>query len=303
MAAFKRDNGIISAGALGTMQPHLVGHVLLTSLQQAQQHKMSADVAEGEVVCLRGPLDLVKWRELHVGHDAIRAALIRAALVPTELLVTEAYLLNHGQAWNPVLELWADESQGDGFDIQKIHAVVEAVLAGLHRDAINDIEDLCEVSLDPVERHAVHQVVQETLAVIGGRRLSVPVHVHVHASTFSLSGKLGRKKSRLNLHPSEESFSGQFLGIDIDPPELRFQADQRTIRMCFARPVVDLKAVLDAMLAGEQCEVRTQKTIAENGREVHTYQPDGAFRLPDYLTECSPIQGQTDQDNQNQFMA
>ena len=278
------ENTVTYASIDGTTgKSHMSQHVFLASLRQAQQHKMSADLAGGEVVCLRGPLDLVKWKELHVPHDAIRAALARAGLVPAELMVSQAYLLKYGNIWNPVLALWANESQGHHFDLKKIHAVIEAVLAGLQRPAENDVEDICEIVLMKEEREAVHQVVRETLNTIGGRRLVEPVVVHAGESMFELGGKLGAKKSKVNLQPIEASFEGRFTGILVDPMLLLFKTERTTVELSFAPEVVDLDAVFNAMRAEVDVSIRTHKTTSASGREIHVYQPEVPFKAAGFL--------------------
>lgn len=256
---------------------HLSKHIFLTSLRQAQQHKMSADLNCGEVVRLRGPLDLVKWKELHVPHDAIRAALVHTELVPSDLLVSEPYLLNYQGMWNPVIELWGNQSQGHDFDMIKIHAAVEAVVLGLTRSGENDVEDICEVVLEKEQREAVHQVILETLNVIGGRRIAAPVLVHAGEVMLELGGKLGAKKSKINLQPVDTIFKGRFSGIKIDPCVLIFKTNGMNVDLSFAIELVDLGAVLDVMLAELELEVRTQKTITSSGREVYVYIPQQTF--------------------------
>ena len=43
----------------------LEGHVLLASFLQSQDMQMSAELSEGAVQYLRGPVDMVKWKELY----------------------------------------------------------------------------------------------------------------------------------------------------------------------------------------------------------------------------------------------
>lgn len=289
MAALNRENSVITGNTQKASPSHLAGHILLARLQQNQRYNISVDMTGGEVVSMHGSLDLVKWTELHVAHDAIRAALVRTGLVSASLMVLEIYLLNFDSDWNPALELWANQLDGQRFDLQKIYAVIEAVLVGLRRDASNDVDDMCEVSLDAVERQAVHQVVKETLNEIGGRRLVEPVSIEVGGTTLSLEGKLGAKQSKLNLHPREERLTGRFVGIKVDPAELLFKTETKALSLSCARPLVDFQAVLNASLSGEICEIRTQKTISVGGREIYTYQPDGPFRNTDYFESESDV--------------
>src|SRR2546422_7969590 len=168
MAAIKSKKTVATVSS-DSARAHMSGHVLLASFQQAQDHQMLAEVSGGTVQYLRGPVDMVKWKELHIIFDAVKAALVLSDLAPSQLLRCEPFLFKSESGWNPGLELWGDTSHGHVFDSAKIKTVVEVVLAGLKRDAANDAEDMGATELQAPERAAVRQVITETLGISGGK--------------------------------------------------------------------------------------------------------------------------------------
>lgn len=276
MTAYEKN--VVVGVVADTVPPSVLDHELLVSLQQSQDHQMSVDVSEGAVQCLRGPLDMIKWKELHVVHDTIRAAVVRAGLAPSDILKCEPYLLKTASGWNPVLELWGRTSQDQDFEFEKIRVVVEAVLAGLKRDIANDADDLCTSTLESSEREAVHQVITEALSVNGGKKMAVPVHVSVKECLLTLNGKLGAKPSQANFHPTDDPLLGRFSGFDIEKKELIFRTSGRSVLMNFEPTLVDLIEVARAAIEGRELTARTHKTIARDGREDHAYLPDEPFK-------------------------
>lgn len=278
MAAIKGNKTVATVNS-DSAPAHMSGHVLLASFQQAQDHQMLAEVSGGTVQYLRGPVDMVKWRELHIIFDAAKAALVLSDLAPSPLLRCEPFLFKSESGWNPGLELWGDTSHSHVFDFPKIKTVVEVVLAGLKRDAANDAEDMAALELQGIERAAVRQIIAETLGASGGKKLAEPVHVTVEHSTLKVEGKLGSKPSQANFHPLEEKLSGRFSGFDLDKRELLFSTASKRIFLNFERLQVDVLEVARACLEGRDCEVRTQKTTARDGRENRAYLPEAPFRL------------------------
>jgi hypothetical protein len=261
-----------------TQPPVMTDHVLIVSLQQSQDHQMSVDLSEGTVHCLRGPLDMIKWKELHVVHDTIRAAVVRAGLAPPDSLKCEPYLVKTATGWNPVLDLWGRISPDQDFEFEKIRLVVEAVLAGLKRDLKNDADDLFVSALKSSEREAVHQVITEALSLNGGKKLAVPVHMSIKENVLTLIGKLGAKPRRANFHPTEVPLHGRFSGFDLEKNELIFRTPGKCVLMNFEPSLVDLISVTRAATEGRELVVRTHKTIARDGREDHAYLPDEPFK-------------------------
>lgn len=276
MTAFEKS--VVLGVVAETEPPSVMDHVLLVSLQQSQDHQMSFGVSEGAAHCFRGPLDMVKWKELHVAHDTIRAAVVRTCLAPSDILKCEPYLLETAAGWNPVLDLWGRKSLDHNFEFEKIKMIVEAVLAGLKRDTENDADDLCISTLEPSERAAVHQVIKEALSLNGGMKLAVPVHVSVKERVLTLNGKLGAKPSQANFHPTEDPLLGRFSGFDIEKKELIFRTSGKCVLMNFEPSLVDLLAVARAATERRELVARTHKTIARDGKEVHAYVPDEPFK-------------------------
>lgn len=272
------EKNVVMGVVADTELPRVMDHVLLVSLQQSQDHQMSVDLADGAVHCLRGPLDMIKWKELHVVHDTIRGAVVRAGLAPSDILKCEPYLLKTSTGWNPVLELWGRASRDHDFEFEKIKMVVEAVLSGLKRDIENDADDLCISTLESCEREAVHQVITEALSLNGGKKLAVPVHVSVKERVLTLNGKLGAKPSQANFHPTDDPLLGRFCGFDIEKKELIFRTSGRCVLMNFEPSLVNLLAVTGAATERREIVARTHKTIARDGREDHAYLPDKPFK-------------------------
>ena len=269
----------ISASSAEPASAHsLLGHILLTSLQQSQDHQITAELSGGAVQYVRGPVDMVKWKELHIIRDAIQNAVVRTGLVQPELLKCEPYFLTTASGWNPGLELWGDNSQGQGFDLRKIKIVVDAVLAGLQRDAGNDVDDIGMMDIEPVEREAVYQVTHETLCAIGGKRLAQPVVVRTGESTLRLEGKLGSKPSQANFHPVQNALNGHFAGFDFDKKELVFLTPEKRVYVNFEPLQVDLIAVTRAVLEGQECVIRTHRTTSRSGQHDFAYLPDAPFK-------------------------
>lgn len=258
--------------------PRLEGHVLLGSFLQSQDHQMSVEVSGGAVQYLRGAVDMVRWKELHIFHDAIKAAIVLAGLIPPELLRCEPFLTKTESGWSPGLELWADTSQNGCFDLKKIETVKEMVLTGLTRDAANDVEDFGSMDLELKERVAVHQAVAETLGSMGGKKLSEPVYVRTEDDFLKIEGKLGAKPSQANFHPVEENLCGSFIGFDLHKKELLFHTGEKRVLINFDQIQVDLLEVARAAKDGRECTVRTHKTIGRDGREEHAYLPDDPFK-------------------------
>jgi hypothetical protein len=278
MTAPKQPKITAATGASHKAAASLLGHILLTSLQQSQEHQITAEVSGGAVQYVHGPVDMVKWKDLHIIHDAIKAAIVRTEMARPELLKCEPYLLTMGSGWNPGLELWGDASEGAGFDIQKINIVVDVLLAGLKRDAVNDADDIGMMDLDPIQREAMRQVIRETLHATGGKRLAQPVDVRAGESELRLEGKLGAKPSQANFHPVQTTLSGRFAGFDLQKKELLFLTPERCVHLNFEPQQVDLLQVTRSAIEELDCEVRTHQTTGRNGRHDHAYLPDIPFK-------------------------
>ena len=256
----------------------LKGHVLLGSFLQSQDLQMSAELSEGSVLFLRGPVDMVKWKELHIFHDTLKAAIVLAGLVPSELLCCAPFIRKAASGWSPGLELWADASQNSCIDYKKIETVKDLVLAGLTRDAANDADDFASMDLELTERVAVQQAVAESLGSIGGKKLSEPVYVQTEGHPLKIEGKLGAKPSQANFHPIEENICGSFIGFDLYKEELFFQAGEKRIQINFGKIPIDLVEVARAARDRRECTVRTHKIISPNGRDEYAYLPDVPFK-------------------------
>lgn len=256
------------------------GHVLLANIHQQQDHQVSVEITAGSVEYLRGPVDMIKWKEVHTFHDAIKAAIVRAGLAPAERLVSAPYLLHLKSGWNPGIQLWSDASGNHEIDIQKVDVVVQAVLAGLQRDAANDAADIfCDAELDSVQQHAVHDVIQETLVSAGGKKLAQPLHVQSGQRSQLIKGKLGAKPSRANFHPEEVILKGVFDGFSLEKRELTFKSDEKMIHINFEKEIVSLVEIAKAASEKRMCVVRTHRTISLRGEDVFAYLPEGVFRL------------------------
>ena len=260
------------------------GHILLASFQQSQQHQITAEVRGGEVQYLHGPVDQVRWSELHIVLDALQTAVVRTGLAQPESLKCKPYFVTTAAGWNPGLRLWVDTSQNQSVDTQKIRTVIEAVLVGLKRDSIDDagdfsMLDFSMLDISPIEREATCQVIRETLKITGGKRLAQPVDVVNGESLLRLEGKLGAKPSQANFHPIVKVVAGQFTGFDLQKKELLFSTLEKCLHINFNPQDVDLVAVTHAAIDGRSCELRTHQTTARNGHYDYAYLPDSPFKV------------------------
>ena len=252
--------------------------VVLVTLHQQQGFQVSVDVAGGAIQCIRGPLDMVKWKELHTLYDAIRAAIVRAGLAEPELLECEPFLLKTVTGWNPVLQLLGNDSDDQTYDLRRIKEIAERTLVGLKRDAANNSDDLLADDLNETQTGAVREVVLEVLNGNGGKRFTTPVHVVVDDQEFKLDGKLGAKLNCANFHPQEVRLTGKFFGFDGQKGELFFLTESGQIHINFEQDLVDLLAVVQTYLDRKECEIRVHKTISKQGAAVYSFLPDGTLK-------------------------
>ena len=256
--------------------------VLIVNLQQMQDHNVLLSTSEGATDCIRGPVDRIRWPDLHTIKDAICASLVRANQVASENFESEPYLWKQKSGWNPGLEIWLNTSGDFPIDIKKIHLIVESLLAGLQRSAVNNADDFCSADLLAADREAVRQIVSETLGVAGGRRLAQPIHIQLdNQPTLKMAGKFGAKPSLANFHPQETVLDGKFVGFDLTKKELLFSTVEKRININFDQRQLNLEHISRLAINEQQCVVRTHRTIASNGQEVFAY------------LSCSPEQAST----------
>lgn len=273
---FKNEDG--SKSNLPKPQFDTSGCVLLADIHQQQDHQVSLEITAGSLEYIRGPIDMIKWKEVHTFHDALKSAIARAGLAPVEQLVSAPYLLRQQSGWNPGMQLWADTTSND-IDLQKINVIVTAVLAGVQRDAANDTLDIFfDTVLDSVQKQAVREVIFETLVFAGGKKLMLPMHVQVGKQSQTIKGKLGAKPSLANFHPDPMVFTGTFDGFSLEKRELTFKVDEKIIHLNFEKEIVNLIEVAVAASEKRVCAMRTHRTISARGEDVHAFLPEGAFR-------------------------
>jgi hypothetical protein len=252
--------------------------VLLATIEQQHGYDMLAAYDGDEVTRFTGPLDVVRWTELKMLLHAIKSGVVRANLVSAnEIHAVPNFSLGEA-GWSPAMDIRANVSLPSTIRIHKAKTVVELILVGLKRDAANDAPDLHTDMLNSEEIAAVQEVIGETLAASGGKRLSVPLTIGVFGTVFELKGKLGVKPSLANFQAVPEQFCGQFVGFDGETRELFFRTRDKRVVMNFEPTLVDLREIVRACLEKKECLVRTHKTIARNGAEVHAYIPDKPFK-------------------------
>lgn len=184
--------------------------VLIAKLQQIQEHHVLLSSRAGSTDCIRGPVDKIRWSELHTLTDAIRSVLLRTNQVPAENIECDPHLWKQDSGWNPGVEIWLRFNSDFPVDLKKIHSVIESLLVGLRQSVSYTRDDFFSTDLPSVDRSAVGQIVSETLGMSGGRRLAQPIHIELdNRPTLKMEGKFGAKPSRANFNVQEVLISIQ----------------------------------------------------------------------------------------------
>ena len=241
--------------------------VLLLSISQKQKHRFEVQVNDMNVESLRGPLDQVRWHELEFVLQMVRDAVVRAGLVPSELLAAEALIERSERGWDPVMELRL--TGGTTCDLPRIQATALAVLQGVIH-GVSDNEDVMSTLAAPDRLH-VAAVATEGLSKMGGRRISHPMDVRVdEVPVACLTGRFASRPDRSNYSPVLEELTGRLRGFDVDEEALIFHSDNGgRIDVHYGKQEIDLVVIAQLCRAKNRVILRVHCTTDRRGQIQH----------------------------------
>ncbi|MGI0015004.1 MAG: hypothetical protein ACREBU_16415 [Nitrososphaera sp.] len=251
---------------------------LLASFQQIKNGRIRIESLGDGCIRILGDIDQVRWKESGLISEAVKSALVRIDLAPTESLTLCTRIDVFQSEFVIGYELWAQAAVAKPIKIRDVQHVAKSVLKGLTEGVDGFNKDLFN-NVDGLDTAApLTNFVQETLKIVGGKKISSAIRVVVGDQEFKVARSLHAKPDYSNFHPVPETLTGKFTGFDIKAMELFLETEEKRYVLNFARDQVKLGAVTDSIDSSQECSIRTHRTTDRKGNYVYAYLPDAAFK-------------------------
>ena len=198
---------------------------LLLTFKQLQPGQIRTENLPGGDLRISGDIDRLRWGDLSLVAEAIKTALVRCEIAPTESLSLWTYIDVFPRDFIMAYEIWLDQSECCLPDILEVQHVAQVMLNGITngKDHLND--ELFESIGDVQKVSTLNSLVKETLGACGGRKISSPIDVTSRDWKAQLARKIASKPDLSDHSVVPVQMTGKFVGAQTEKFELYFCDD------------------------------------------------------------------------------